>query len=151
MATKREGRLAIDKDGHEIYYVMFGEGKETLIGLHGGPGADHRYLLPLSKLAGGDLQVLLYDQLGSRLSDRPEDTSFYRVERFVEEVDTVRTKMGLGRVHLYGQSWGGMLSLQYALDHPEGIKSLIPSNIGPSTVEIVRGMQRRRCEMPPEI
>ena len=125
MATMREGRLAIDKDGHEIYYVLFGEGKETLVGLHGGPGADHRYLLRLGELAGDNLQVLLYDQLGSRLSDRPEGNSFWTVERFVEELETIRNKMDLGRVHLLGQSWGGMLALQYALDHPEGVKSLV--------------------------
>lgn len=151
MPTMTEGRLEIDDAGHKIYYRLFGAGKETLVGLHGGPGADHRYLTRLGELATGNLQVLIYDQLGSRLSDRPEDNSLWTVERFVEELDTIRQKMDLGRIHLYGQSWGGMLALQYALDHPESIKSLIPSNIGASTVEIVKGMQRRRLELPPEI
>ncbi|MCL5257084.1 MAG: proline iminopeptidase-family hydrolase, partial [Chloroflexi bacterium] len=83
--------------------------------------------------------------------DHPEGNSFWTVEHFVEELDIIRKKMELGRVHLLGQSWGGMLALQYALDHPEGIKSLIPSNIGASTVEIVKGMHRRRLELPPHI
>jgi proline-specific peptidase len=60
MAEVREGRLAIDQDGNEIYYRLFGEGPETLVGLHGGPGADHRYLTRLGALAGDGLQVLLY-------------------------------------------------------------------------------------------
>ena len=45
--AEQEGRLAVDEAGHEIYYRLFGEGPETLVGLHGGPGADHRYLARL--------------------------------------------------------------------------------------------------------
>src|SRR5438552_3994633 len=65
MADVKEGRLVIDDAGHEIYYRLFGSGAETLVGLHGGPGADHRYLARLGELADDGLQVLLYDQLGS--------------------------------------------------------------------------------------
>ena len=151
MSAPKEGRLVIDQDGHEIFYRLYGQGHQTLIGLHGGPGADHRYLVRLGELAGGDLQVLLYDQLGSGTSDRPEDDSLWRVDRFVEEVETIRTKLDLGRVHLYGQSWGGMLALQYALDHPDGIKSLILSNTAASTVEAAVYLQKRRLELDREI
>lgn len=147
----KEGKLVINEAGHQIFYRLFGQGNETLVGLHGGPGADHRYLLRLGELAGGNLQVLLYDQLGSRLSDRPDDASLWTVLRFVEELETIRQSLNLGRMHLLGQSWGGMLALQYTLDHPEGVKSLILSNIGSSTAEIVRGMNQRRLELPTEV
>ncbi len=132
MTDEREGRLVIDEAGHEIYYRLFGSGPETLVGLHGGPGPITAYLARLGELAGDGLQVLLYDQLGSGRSDRPDDDSLWAVPRFVEEVETVRTELGLGRVHLYGQSWGGMLALQYVLDHPEGVKSLVLSNTASS-------------------
>ncbi len=148
MPQVKEDRLVIDEAGHEIYYKLFGKGSETLVGLHGGPGADHRYLVRLGELADDDLQVLLYDQLGSGQSDRPDDAALWTVPRFVEELETVRTGLKLGPVHLLGQSWGGMLALQYTLDHPEGVKSLIASNIGASTADIVRGMQGRRMELP---
>lgn len=147
MAQVQEGRLAIDEAGHEIYYRLFGSGPETLVGLHGGPGADHRYLARLGELAGDDLQVLLYDQLGSGKSDVPDDPSLWVVPRFVEELETVRAKLGLGRVHLLGQSWGGILALQYALDHPEGVKSLVLSNTGSSVPEIFRGMTQLRLDL----
>jgi proline iminopeptidase len=119
--------------------------------LHGGPGADHRYLRRLEGLAGSDLTVLLYDQLGSGESDRPDDASLWVVERFVAELETVRTQLDLGRVHLLGQSWGGILALQYALDHPEGVKSLILSNTGASVPQIFAGMSRLRLELGPEL
>jgi proline iminopeptidase len=151
MAEEREGKLTIDEAGHEIYYRLFGGGEETLVGLHGGPGADHRYLARLGELAGDGLQVLLYDQLGSGKSDRPDDSSLWVVPRFVEELETVRTSLELGRVHLYGQSWGGMLALQYALDHPEGVKSLVLSNTGASTAEIYRSMTQLKLDLGAEI
>jgi proline-specific peptidase len=147
----KEGRLRIDAAGHEIYYRLFGSGPETLVGLHGGPGADHRYLLRLGELAHGSLQVLLYDQLGSGQSDRPDDDSLWTVPRFVAELEAVRQGLGLGRVHLLGQSWGGMLALQYALDHPKGVKSLLLSNTGSSTLAILRGMTQLRAELPADI
>jgi proline iminopeptidase len=147
LAFEREGRLAIDEAGHEIYYRFFGEGGETLVGLHGGPGADHRYLSRLGELAEDGLQVLLYDQLGSGKSDVPDDPSLWVVPRFVEELETVRTRLGLGRMHLMGQSWGGILALQYALDHPEGVQSLVLSNTGSSINEIFRGMTQLRLDL----
>lgn len=151
MAEMREGRLVIDEAGHQIYYRLFGQGPETLMCLAGGPGANTQYLTRLGELAGGGLKVLIHDQLGTGASERPDDKSLWNFPRFVEEVDVVRTKLNLGKVHLYGQSWGGMLALQYALDHPEGVKSLIPSNIGASTAEIVREMWKHRLELPAEV
>lgn len=151
MSVVTDGRLVIDDAGHEIRYWLHGDGTETLVGLHGGPGMDHRYLERLSEVAGDGLQVLLYDQLGSGESDRPDDASLWVVPRFVEELDTVRKELGLGRVHLLGHSWGGCLAIQYTLDHPEGVKSLISSNIGPSIPEVVRGMHERRNELPTDV
>ena len=147
MLQEQEGKLVIDDAGHEIYYRLFGSGEETLVGLHGGPGADHRALTRLSELSGEGVQVLLYDQLGSGKSDRPDDSSLWVVPRFVEELETVRQRLELGRVHLMGQSWGGFLALQYALDHPEGAKSLILSNTAASTAECFRGMTQLRLDL----
>jgi proline iminopeptidase len=151
MSEIKEGRLLIDKAGNGIFYKLFGQGSQTLVGLHGGPGADHRYLIRLGELATGDLQVLLYDQLGSGKSDRPDEPSLWTVPRFVDELETIRRGLGLGRIHLFGQSWGGMLALQYTLDYPEGVKSLILSNTTFSIPEAVRGLQRRRMELPTEV
>ncbi|MCW3991812.1 MAG: proline iminopeptidase-family hydrolase [Candidatus Bathyarchaeota archaeon] len=146
-----EGRLVIDEAGHEIYYKLYGSGPETLVCLHGGPGADHRYLVRMGELSGEVLKVLLYDQLGSGQSDRPDDDSLWTVPRFVGELETIRSEMNLGRVHLYGQSWGGMLALQYALDHPEGVKSLILSNTAASMPEWAKVMAKLKMQLPTEI
>ena len=151
MVNISEGKLIIDKKGHEIYYKMFGEAKETLVVLAGGPGCSCKALECLGELTDEGLQVLLYDQLGTGKSDRPDDNSLWTIERFVTEVETVRTKLGLGRIHLYGHSWGGWLGLQYVLDYPHSIKSLILSGTSASIIEYLEGARRHILELPLEV
>jgi proline iminopeptidase len=103
-----------------------------LLLLHGGPGATHEYLLPLEPfLAGAGVEFYFYDQLGSDLSDQPDDDSLWEIDRFVDEVEQVRVALGLGRDNfvLYGQSWGGTLAIEYALAHQEHLKGLVISNM----------------------
>jgi proline iminopeptidase len=52
----------------------------------------------------------------------------WRIPRFIDEVETVRSTLELGVVTLLGQSWGGMLALAYTLDHPANVNALILSN-----------------------
>ena len=122
-----EGRIEVER-GYHIAYRVFGTGSRTLLALHGGPGASSRYLDRLAEVVGDDLRLVLYDQLGGGDSDRPDDPDLWQIPRFVAEVETVRTALGLGRVTLYGQSWGGMLALAYTLDHPACVNALVLSN-----------------------
>ena len=115
----------IDVTGGRVWAEIVGDGPGTpLLVLHGGPGVPSYYLDSLRALA-SERPVVLYDQLGCGRSDRPADTSLYRAERFVAEVGQVRDALGLGRVHLLGQSWGGMLAAMYALTAPPGLASLV--------------------------
>jgi proline iminopeptidase len=122
-----DGRLEVE-DGYRIAYRVFGTGSRTLLGLHGGPGASSRYLDRLSEVVGGDRKLVLYDQLGGGESDRPDDPAIWQIPRFIQEVETVRTTLGLGVVTLYGQSWGGMLALAYTLEYPDNVNALVLSN-----------------------
>ena len=71
-----------------------------------------------------DRQVILYDQLGSGRSDRPNDTALWRTDRFVEELDAVRRALGLHEVHILGHSWGGALATEYLLTKgQQGVRS----------------------------
>jgi proline iminopeptidase len=100
--------------------------------LHGGPGATHEYLLAFdSFLPAAGVEFYYYDQLGSGWSDQPDDPSLWTIERFVDEVEQVRVALGLTRENfvLYGQSWGGVLAIEYALAHQEHLKGLVISNM----------------------
>ena len=103
-----------------------------LLLLHGGPGATHEYLLPMEQeLVDAGVEVHFYDQLGSHFSDQPDEPSLWEIDRFVDEVEQVRVALGLGRDDfvLYGQSWGGVLGIEYALAHQEHLKGLVVSNM----------------------
>lgn len=100
--------------------------------LHGGPGSTHEYLEAFdSYLPAAGIEYYYYDQLGSGHSDQPEDDSLWEVDRFVDEVDQVRRALDLDRDNfvLYGQSWGGILAIEYALAHQRHLRALVISNM----------------------
>ena len=100
--------------------------------LHGGPGFSHEYLEAFdSYFPAASIEYYYYDQLGSYFSDQPEEPELWELPRFVEEVEQVRQALGLSRdnFYLYGQSWGGMLAIEYALKYQQHLKGLIISNM----------------------
>lgn len=100
--------------------------------LHGGPGSTHEYLEACdSYLPAAGVEYFYYDQLGSGHSDQPDDESLWDLDRFVDEVEQVRTALGLTRENfvLYGQSWGGILATEYALSHQQQLRGLVISNM----------------------
>lgn len=113
-------------DGHRIATYSFGAGDDVLLCLNGGPGLPCDYLREAhSGLAGEGYRVVAFDQLGCGKSDRPSDPAYWTIQRYVEEVETVRQALKLGRVHLMGHSWGGWLAIDYALTYPDALKTLI--------------------------
>lgn len=115
----------VDVPGGRVWYRVVGTGPGIpLLTLHGGPGATHHYLKSLAVL-GDERPVIFYDQLGSGRSDRPTDTTLWRVERFVEELAAVRRALDLREIHLLGHSWGTMLAVDYLLTSPAGVRSVV--------------------------
>jgi pimeloyl-ACP methyl ester carboxylesterase len=116
------------------WYAVAGEGDRTpLLCLHGGPGSTHHYFAPLLDLA-DERPVILYDQLGCGASPSPAEID-WTAAIFLEELDALRSDLGLERVHLLGTSWGGMLALEHALARPGSLASLILSSSLASAAE----------------
>ena len=106
--------------------------------LHGGPGFTHEiYECFEGYFPQEGIQFYYYDQLGSYRSDQPDDKSLWDLPRFVEEVEQVRQALGLNKdnFYLFGQSWGGLLSMEYALKYQENLKGLIIANMMASIPE----------------
>lgn len=112
--------------GYRLFYREWGPpSAPALLGLHGGPGASHDYLRPFADVAADGFRVVLFDQLGCGRSEVPDDHSVFTLEHNVAEVEALRTTLGLGRVHLIGSSYGGLLALAYAIAHGEPLRSLV--------------------------
>jgi L-proline amide hydrolase len=151
---EREGTIPF-KD-YETWYRVVGTGEEPgkfpLLCLHGGPGAAHDYLDSLSAMADSGRRVIFYDQLGCNRSAIPESRpEMWTVQLYVEEVDAVRNALGFDRIHLLGQSWGGMLAMEYALTQPEGLESLTIASSPASMIQWVAEANRLREELPPQV
>jgi proline-specific peptidase len=115
--------------GGEVAHRLEPGGPGTpLLVLHGGPGWPSMPLDPAVALVLADRPVVSYDQLGSGRSDRPSDLGLWTVERFVEELATVREALGLDEVHLLGHSWGSMLAVSALLTRPTGVRSVVLSS-----------------------
>lgn len=150
----REGYLPFW--GYQTYYRMAGPehtGKTPLLLLHGGPGSTHAYFEVLDQLAEEDQRtVISYDQLGcgnSYVEGRPE---LWTMSTWKEELMALRRHLGLTECHLLGQSWGGMLLLDYICqEHPAGIRSIILSSTLPASW--LWGEEQRRMirELPDEM
>ncbi|MDX6399422.1 MAG: proline iminopeptidase [Gaiellaceae bacterium] len=142
----------VDFRGYRSWYQVAGElGSEAipLLALHGGPGSTHNYFGPLNGLA-DERPVVLYDQIGCGNSDRPQDID-WSVDVFREEVDAVRSQLGLDRIHLLGTSWGGMLALEHVLSGAEGIVGLILSSTLANVDQWATEQMRLRNALPPDV
>lgn len=118
--------------GHETYFRVVGEpssDKAPLLLLHGGPGSTHNYFELLDSIALSGRQVISYDQLGcgkSYLDGHPE---LWTLNTWLDELEALRNHLHLDRLHILGQSWGGMMILAWLIDRqPEGVCSAILSS-----------------------
>jgi len=140
--------------GLRTWYRVVGEdeeeGKRPVLALHGGPGATHDYIEPLEGLAETGRRVVFYDQLGCGRSDRG-DESLWTVETYVDEVGAVRDELGLDEIHLFGNSWGGMLAMEYALTQPSGLVSLTLASSPSSIPQWVEETGRLRRALPDDV
>lgn len=100
--------------------------------LHGGPAMTHEYMECFeSFFPQQGFEFYEYDQLGSYYSDQPVDSSLWTTARFVEEVEQVRKALGLSKENFFllGNSWGGILAMEYALKYQDNLKGLIICNM----------------------
>ena len=119
-----------------------------LLVVHGGPGLPHTYLRSLERLA-DEREVIFWDQLGCGNSERPSNRELWTMRRSVAEMDAVVAGLGLNRFHIFGNSWGGMMAQQYALDVTSQAVSLTISNSIASIPQFSEMVARLKTELDP--
>jgi proline iminopeptidase/L-proline amide hydrolase len=119
--------LMVPVQGGRIYVRVNGNlagPKPPIVLIHGGPGGTHGGLMDATELS-DKRAVILYDQLDSGRSDQPNDRSNWNVGRFVNELDAIRTALGIERWYVLGHSWGGTIALEYGAKRPKALAGLI--------------------------
>jgi L-proline amide hydrolase len=140
------------------WYRVVGDLKSTktpVMVLHGGPGAGHNYCEPIADvLAQTGRAAVLYDQIGcgnsTHLPDKPKE--FWTPELFMEELVLLTEHLGISnKYNIVGQSWGGMLGMQFAISKPKGLNAMVIAD-SPASMEVwVSEANKLRKELPPEV
>ncbi len=150
-----EGTLT--RDGNETWYRVVGDlqaGPTPVVICHGGPGAAHDYTEPIANLSRFGRGCVLYDQLGcgksTHLPDAPAD--FWTVQLFKDELVDLTRELGIAeRYAVVGQSWGGMLAMEHALDHPDGLRAIVVADSPASIPLWVEEANRMRADLPQDV
>jgi proline iminopeptidase len=145
-------RQRVKVSDHEVMTYSAGTGDRVLLVVHGGPGFPCPYVRD-ANLAYADqgYRVVSWDQLGCGESDRPDDRSLWTVSRYLEEVETVRRALGLGKVFLLGHSWGGTLGVEYCLAYPDNVRAFIAVTIAFDQPKLQQGYIRKKQELGAEM
>lgn len=144
MATVPGGRVYVRING------KLDGPRPPVVMIHGGPGGNHAPFL--NALALSDQRaVILYDQLDSGLSDRPNDPRNWTVERFTDEVDAVRRAIGVKRWHVLGASWGGTIALEYGARRPPELAGLVLASPLISTRSWIADANALRAQLPADV
>ncbi len=145
-------RMITLKSGHKIWTRTAKHGHVPIMLLHGGPGGTHEMFENFEQhLASCGFQVIVYDQLDSYLSDKPNDSDLWTIDRFSEEVEEVRAALGVPAMYLLGYSFGVVLAIEYALRYPQHLKGLVLSNFAPSAASFEARMQYLRTQLPADV
>jgi proline iminopeptidase len=116
----------LEVSGAQLFTIEVGDGPEVAVMLHGGPGASHDYLRPgLDAVAEpGRRRLFYYDQRGSGRSPLDAGVAPASWQQHVADLDAVRVHLGGAPLTLVGYSWGALLAMLYATEHPDRVAKL---------------------------
>lgn len=136
----------VDSHGALIYYMSVGQGSPLMI-IHGGPGASHDYFLPYLLPLMRTNRLIFIDERGSGKSSKLADPKQYTVANMVEDIETVRQALGLGKISLLGHSFGGPLVEAYAFKYQQHLSHLILASTFASTKQLNAALAKIKSEM----
>jgi proline iminopeptidase len=140
----------------KVWTKRFGNNpKIKILLLHGGPAMTHEYMECFETFFQREgFEFYEYDQLGSYYSDQPKDSSLWTTDRFVDEVEQVRKAIHADSSNFYvlGNSWGGILAMEYALKYQKNMKALLVANMVASAPEYAKYAEEVLSkQMKPEV
>jgi len=133
--AKTEEGYVRSKDGTRIFYKVTGNGPQTLLMLHGGPGNTLESIMPDLGPLTENHTIIYYDQRGSGRSDLLLDPGKLTLARHIDDLEAIRLHFNLNRLILFGFSWGGLLASFYAAEHPDHVEKMILVSAAPSSIQ----------------
>ena len=124
-----------DVNGTSLFYHIIGKGEPVIV-IHGGPVLDQSYMIDHFKELSKNHKLIFFDQRACGRSTANVDTSSMKMKTLIEDIDALRKKFNLVKVHVLGHSWGGMLAAMYAIEYPLNVKSLILCDAMPPSFEL---------------
>jgi len=150
-------RIAVN--GVELFFDVYGSSlgprgnelvdKPVVVALHGGPGIDHSQFVPWLTPIAEVVQLILVDHRGNGRSSRPP-VETRTLANMADDLEALRKTLGLGRIVVFGMSFGGMLALTYAVTYPDSVAGLIPCATAASNQALERGLSRLHDIASPE-
>lgn len=111
--------------GARLHYRIMGTGADTVVVVHGGPGAGMGTMIPDLEPLAEDHVLIFYDQRGGGLSSLPADTALLHARFFVDDLEAVRQRFGIQRMNVLAHSFGPIIVARYAMEHPESLRRLV--------------------------
>lgn len=124
IATAREGYFP-GADHTRLYYRIIGQGADTLVVIHGGPGMDSEYMIADFEPLARKYKLLFYDQRGGGRSTLPKDTAQLHMTHHITDLEALRQHFGFEKLSLLAHSFGPALAASYAITHPGRVGRMV--------------------------
>lgn len=135
---------SLDVYNQDIYVRELGTGKDTVVVIHGGFGANHDYMLDALQGLENTYHFVLYDQRGSLLSPAPKEKLTF--QKNVSDLDLLIRQLGNKKVKVMAHSMGTLVAMEYLSQHPERISNLVLVGAIPSKADSQEGVFSKRTQ-----
>ena len=112
-------------NGHRLFCIDHNPSLlgSTVLCIHGGPGGEHNP--SQAEWFSSGIRIINYDQRGCGQS-RPQASSEWNTTQYcIEDIEAIRTKLGIESFSIVAGSWGAALALLYCLEYPDNVESLV--------------------------
>ena len=136
-AIAQEGYFLKSKDQTDLFIEEKGTGTPVII-LSGGPGLNPGYVYPIHEQLSKQFRSIILHQRGTGKTVMAKiDSTTLSLEKYIEDLEALRNHLHVKKLILIGQSWGGMLSMEYCSRYPDKVEKLVLVGSGSPSMNFI--------------